>query len=361
MTDTAPPAARARALPLAELRRALLGWYDRSRRELPWRAPPGVTSDPWAVLVSELMLQQTTAATVSSRFGPFLARFPTLAALAAAPLEDVLHAWQGLGYYRRARALHALARVVVEQHEGRLPRTAADLARLPGVGPYTAAAVAAIAGGEAVVPVDGNVERVLSRVLAVERPLPAARPALREAAQALAATDRAGDLAQALMELGALVCTPRRPACLACPLVRWCRAAARGDPESLPRKLPRPERARRHATAFLLERGDGAVLFRRRPLEGLLGGMIELPSTPWLEGEADAASAVPTAAPMTADWASVPGTVRHVFSHIELSVRLVRAGVAEMPAGLWVRPAAFGDLALPTLTRRLLRHAGLRW
>jgi A/G-specific adenine glycosylase len=313
------------------------------------------------VLVSELMLQQTTVATVLGRFGPFLERFPTLEALAAASLEEVLHAWQGLGYYRRARALHACARTVVEQHGGLLPLEAAALEALPGIGAYTAAAVAAIAGGRPVVPVDANVERVLGRMLAVETPLPAARPHLRKAAQALAGEERAGDLAQAVMELGALVCTPRRPACLACPWRRWCRAAAQGEPESFPRLAPRAAKGRRHATAFLLERADGAVLFRRRPLEGLLGGMIELPSTPWLEDPAEATKAVAAAAPADTAWMPVPGEVRHVFTHLELTVRLVRGAAPGPEDGMWARPFRFHELALPTLTRKLLRHAGLRW
>src|SRR3954471_20232263 len=246
----------------AELRAALLAWYDKARRDLPWRAPPGAAADPWHVLVSELMLQQTTVATIRSRFRPFLARFPTLQTLADVPLDDVLHAWQGLGYYGRARALHACARAVVEQHGGRLPLDVEALLDLPGVGPYTAAAVAAIAGGRAVVPVDANVERVLARLFAVTTPLPAARPHLRALAVRLAAPARAGDFAQALMELGALVCTPRRPACADCPWRPWCAAAREKEPAAYPRKGARAERGQRYAVAFVLERmDDGAILF----------------------------------------------------------------------------------------------------
>jgi A/G-specific adenine glycosylase len=315
------------------------------------------------VLVSELMLQQTTVATVLGRFPAFVDRFPTLHALAAAPLDEVLHAWQGLGYYRRARALHAAARAVTEQHDGRLPLEPEALAALPGIGPYTAAAVAAIAGGRAVVPVDANVERVLSRLLAIDRPLPAARPQLRAAAARLAGPKRAGDFAQAVMELGALVCTPRRPACLACPWHRWCRAARDGKADAYPVKAARPERRERFATSFLLERADGAVLFRQRPPDGLLGGMIELPSTPWLPTAGAVAVVVTDAAPPgSTAWTPVPGEVRHLFTHLSLTVRLVRGGIgAAEDEGLWVRPFRFAELALPTLTAKLLRHAGLRW
>lgn len=351
------------SIPVARFRRELLAWYDAARRELPWRAPPGAMPDPWRVLVSELMLQQTTAATVRGRFEPFLARFPTLRAMAEAPLEEVLHAWQGLGYYRRAHALHACARAVLAQHGGRLPLDAEVLAGLPGIGPYTAAAVAAIAGGQAVVPVDANVERVLGRVLALERPLPAGRPALRAAAAELAARKRPGDFAQALMELGALVCTPRRPACLACPLHRWCRASATGEPEAFPPRAERAAPRRRHATAFLLERAsDGAVLFRRRPPSGAFAGMVELPSTPWLEDAAGAEAAVPASAPAAARWEPVPGEVRHLFSGCELTMRVLRGSAPKSGAdGLWRPPPRFPELALPTFTRRLLRHAGLSW
>ena len=218
-----------------------------------------------------------------------------------------------------------------------LPLDRDALMALPGIGAYTAAAVAAIAGGQAVVAVDANVERVLSRLLAVETPLPASRPDIcGAAAERLAARDRSGDFAQALMELGALVCTPRRPACLACPWRQSCQAAGRGDPEAFPRKTARAARATRFATAFLLERGDGAVLFRQRPMQGLLGGMIELPSTPWLDDAASIAMAEAEAAPAKEAWSPLPGAVRHVFTHIDLTVRLVRGRGGAATAGLWV-------------------------
>jgi A/G-specific adenine glycosylase len=346
------------AAPVPLLRAALLDWYDRARRTLPWRASPGAAVDPWAVLVSELMLQQTTVATVRARFATFLDRFPTLASLAASPLDDVLHAWQGLGYYRRARALHACAQTVVERHGGRLPLEFDALLDLPGIGPYTAAAVAAIASERAVVPVDANVERVLGRMTALAIPLPAARPRLRGVAAGLAGPDRAGDFAQALMELGALVCTPRRPACLACPWRSWCSAAAAGEPERYPGQPAKKERPARFAVAFLLARGDGAVLFRRRPETGLLAGMVELPSTPWLAEAAAAEVAVPDSLPMVVPLSPLAGTVRHLFTHLDLTMRVAHGRIDATRPGLWVPPDQFADLALPTLTKKLLRHAG---
>ena len=341
----------------AELRGALLAWYDVARRSLPWRAPPGDRSDPWHVLVSELMLQQTTVATVQARFAPFLARFPTLAVLARAPLDDVLHAWQGLGYYRRARSLHACAQTVLERHGGKLPLEAWRLAELPGIGAYTAAAVAAIAGGRAEVPVDANVERVLARMLALDRPVETARPWLRRVAASLAAPSRAADFAQAVMELGALVCTPRRPGCLTCPWRAWCRAAASGEPERYPPRVERKGRAVRFATAYALQRADGAVLFRRRPETGLLAGLIELPTSAWsAEPRSDDR---PPGLPPSRDLTMAPGTVRHLFTHLDLTVTLVRGRTAGGGDGIWTMPARFGELALPTLTKKLLRHAGL--
>ena len=260
--------------------RALLRWYDRHRRELPWRAPPGATQDPYRVWLSEVMLQQTTAVAVVPYFERFIERFPTLGALAAALETDVLAAWAGLGYYSRARNLHRTARAVAERG---LPREPAALAALPGIGAYTAAAVAAIAFGAPMVPVDGNVIRVLARRHAVTEPLPGAMGAIRAAADALAAEPavrrRAGDFAQALFDLGAGICTPTAPACLLCPWERSCAANAAGIAESLPRKPPKRARPHRYGAHFWLVDDAGRVLLRRRPAAGLLGGMTELPGT----------------------------------------------------------------------------------
>lgn len=356
MAPAPPPTLPA---PAAQLRRKLLQWYDGARRRLPWRALPGETADPWAVLVSEVMLQQTTVATVRGRYAAFLARFPDAGTMAEAPLDEVLHAWQGLGYYRRARGLHALATAVTERHGGRLPVEEAALAALPGLGPYTVAAVRAIAFGAPVLPVDGNVARVLARLAEVPTPLPAAMPALRRLAGDLAADERPGDLAQALIELGALVCRPGVPACLACPWQEDCRAHAAGTAASLPRKAAAKARPLRHATAFIVERGDGALLFRRRPATGLLAGMIELPSTAWRDGPAPLPASALEEAPPGEAWTTLAGEVTHVFTHLTLRIGIMRGRARGDFDGIWRRPDRTGDLALPTLTRKLLRHAGL--
>ncbi len=343
----------------AVLRDGLLAWYDQRRRRLPWRALLGETADPWAVLVSEIMLQQTTVATVTPRFKAFLARFPTAAAMAAAPLDDVLHAWQGLGYYRRARGLHATAVAITARHGGRVPRTAAALRELPGIGAYTAAAVAAIAFDAAVVPIDGNVARVLARLVAWERPLSPGKAELQALAAALAATERAGDLAQALMELGALVCTPRRPACAACPWAVACRALAAGRAEALPVRPAKAARPTRHAVAMLIEDAAGRLCLRRRPDQGLLAGLIELPTSPLVERPFASEAALLAALPPAA-WRPLPGTVRHVFTHFALEVVLVEGRPAAPPPGSFFQSRdRLGELALPTLTRKLLRHAGI--
>jgi A/G-specific adenine glycosylase len=335
---------------------SLLAWYDRHRRDLPWRAPPGLRADPYRVWLSEIMLQQTTVVTVAPYFDRFVARWPDVSSLAAASLDEVLHQWQGLGYYARARNLHACARVVSERHGGRFPDDAAGLRALPGIGDYTAAAIAAIAFGRREAAVDGNVERVVARVFAVTEAMPAAKPRLRALARELVPAERGGDFAQALMDLGATICTPRRPRCVLCPWREACAARAGGFAEDLPARADKPERPLRHGVVFWLTRGDGAVLLRRREEKGLLGGMIEVPSTPWREagwGEAEALSA----APVAARWTKLPGTVQHGFTHFRLELA-IWAGTSESPPeGIWARPEQFKNYALATLTKKVVRHA----
>ncbi|MEE9209761.1 MAG: A/G-specific adenine glycosylase [Kiloniellales bacterium] len=343
----------------------LLLWYRAHGRRLPWRARNGEPIEPYRVWLSEVMLQQTTVATVEPYFRAFLARWPRLEDLAAAPLDAVLAAWAGLGYYARARNLHACAKRVSAEHGGRFPDTEAALRALPGIGPYTAAALAAIAFGRRAAVIDGNVERVIARFCAVETPLPAAKPELRHLAEGLLPEDPEaafpyGDYAQAMMDLGATVCLPRRPRCGRCPLARDCRARALGRAEDLPRRVPRRARPTRRGVAFWLVRADGAVLLRRRAEAGLLGGMIEVPSTEWREADWTPAEALAWA-PLEADWRALPGLVRHGFTHFRLELRVWAGaaghGAAGTAGGRWMRPQDMGAAALPTLMRKVVRHA----
>ncbi|MEG3164601.1 A/G-specific adenine glycosylase [Sphingomonas sp. PB2P19] len=300
---------------------ALLDWYDTHRRDLPWRAKPGEAIDPYRVWLSEVMLQQTTVAAVTPRFLAWTARWPDFASLAAAEEADVMAAWAGLGYYARARNLVAAAKAVVAEHGGVFPGTEAELRALPGLGAYTAAAVAAIAFGQRSVVVDANVERVVARLFAIATPLPAARPAIRAAADTITPDLRAGDFAQAMMDLGSGICTTRAPKCLLCPLREWCDGFAGGAPETLPVKAKKAAKPARKGTIFWLER-DGRVLLVRRPDKGLLGGMRALPTGPWVDqapGFEDA--------PAQADWRMLDVRVTHGFTHFDLDLALAVAQV----------------------------------
>lgn len=337
---------------------ALLAWYDRHQRRLPWRAPPGDRQDPYRVFLSEIMLQQTTVVTVAPYYAAFLRRWPDVHALAGAPLEEVLSAWAGLGYYARARNLHACAKAVSVRHGGQFPADEAALLALPGIGPYTAAAIAAIAFERRAAPVDGNWERVVARLFAVADTLPKARVKLRGLSLTLLPQARHGDFAQAMMDLGATICTPRKPACALCPWQSPCVARAEGAPERYPVKAAKAARPSRQGVAFLAVRKDGAVLVRSRSPKGLLGGMSEVPSTPWESG----GSAHPVAhAPLEAAWTVLNVTVTHVFSHFALELQLWRAEVpadASAPAGhRWVLPSGFDAEAFPSVMRKVLAHA----
>jgi len=304
------------------------------------------------------MLQQTTVATVGPYYEAFLARWPTVEALAAAGLDAVLHGWQGLGYYARARNLHRCAQAIVALHGGRFPDDEATLRTLPGVGRYTAAAIAAIAFDRAATVVDGNVERVIARLRAVETPLPAAKPILHDLAAALTPAARPGDFAQAMMDLGATVCTVRNPRCALCPWHDACRGRTAGIAEELPRRTEKGERPQRYGIAFWTIRADGAVLLRRRPESGLLGAMTEVPSTTWREGRWTDAEAL-REAPCAADWRPLKGVVRHVFTHFALELRVLVANVRSVRrgAGFWCPIDRLGDHALPTVMKKVIRHA----
>ena len=336
----------------------MLSWYDGQHRKLPWRAPPEALARPYHVWLSEIMLQQTVVKTVIPYYEHFLQRWPNIEALAGADLDQVLHAWQGLGYYARARNLHKCAQVVATEHGGAFPDIEAELLALPGIGPYTAAAIAAIAFGRKASPVDGNIERVVARLYAVTVALPTAKTELRHLAAGLTPDRRAGDHAQALMDLGALVCLPRTPQCERCPLSPVCRGRQQGIAASLPRRQPKAARPTRYGVAFCLFDDAGRLLLRRRPERGLLGGMMEVPSTPWRESEFSAKE-IARHAPMKTRWRKQPGTVGHTFTHfhLELSIRIGRGSRPAATDELWHAPADLSELALPTVMKKVLRHA----
>jgi len=362
-----PPFAQ-RGKPAGPDAAGLLAWYDRHRRALPWRAQPGERSDPYRVWLSETMLQQTTVKAVAPYYARFLARWPDLEALAAAPLDEVLAAWAGLGYYARARNMHACARALAERHRGQFPASESALRELPGIGAYTAAAIAAIAFDQPATPVDGNIERVIARLYGVATPLPAGKAEIARHARALTPAQRPGDFAQALMDLGATICTPKKPACALCPWNAACVAHAHGGAELLPVRPPKREGELRRGAAFVVRRADDCLLLRSRPARGLLGGMSEVPTTAWA-ADFDEATALAEAPRFYLSWHDrktevlwrrVPGVVRHVFTHFPLELTVYRSEVsarAAAPAGTrWTAIAQLGDEALPSLMRKVVAH-----
>ena len=341
---------------------SLLAWYARHRRELPWRVRRG-KPDPYAVWLSEIMLQQTNVTTVKPYYAAFLARWPTIDRLAEAPIDDVMKAWAGLGYYARARNLHACAVAIVQRHGGRFPQTEAELLTLPGVGAYTAAAIAAIAFGQRAVVVDGNVERVVTRLFTIDTPMPAAKPQIRAATDRLTPNAECGDFAQAMMDLGATICTPTQPACVLCPLTAVCRARATNTQQNYPVKAPKPARPSRQGDVFYIRRADGHVLVRTRETRGLLGGMTEIPGTPWTEAAktTDKNAAIDLQPPLPVRLRALPGTVEHVFTHFALSLRVhigdATAKSVAPPGFRFVSPSALDAEALPSLMRKVVAHA----
>ncbi len=354
--DSTANSGREAARPGPEVLRArLLAWYDAAARSLPWRAPPGpgARTDPYFVWLSEVMLQQTTVPHATPYFLAFTRRWPRVTDLAAAEDAEVMAAWAGLGYYARARNLLKCARAVAERHGGRFPATEAELLALPGVGPYTAAAVAAIAFDQPANVVDGNVERVMARLFAVETPLPAGKAEIRARAEAfiIASAGRHGDWAQALMDLGATVCRPGGPDCAACPIAAGCAAHAAGTASRYPLKVKKAERPHRHGVAWVALR-DGAVALVRRPDKGLLGGMAALPTSEW-RSRAWSRSEMAAAAPAVADW-RLAGSVEHVFTHFSLTLD-VYVAAADIPDADWRDAATAGD-GLPSVFLKALQR-----
>ncbi|MDW3099061.1 MAG: A/G-specific adenine glycosylase [Alphaproteobacteria bacterium] len=339
----------------------LLDWYDRHARDLPWRISPkarkkGAKADPYKVWLSEIMLQQTTVKTVGPYFLKFVELWPRVEDLADASSAEVMSAWAGLGYYSRARNLHACAKVVAERHGGIFPQTEEGLLALPGIGPYTAAAVASIAFDEPAAVMDGNVERVVSRLFAIDTPLPAAKVEIKERLKDLVPQKRPGDFAQATMDLGATLCSPKKPACSLCPWAEECEANAKGIAETLPVKPPKKAKPTRYGSAYWLTDAKGHVLLRTRPPKGLLGGMDEVPGSEWSEHDADPTT---DAAPTSASWQQLPGTVTHVFTHfsLELTVYTAQAATRGKVKGDWVPLDALAQRALPTVMRKIVAHA----
>ncbi|GGC25035.1 A/G-specific adenine glycosylase [Novosphingobium marinum] len=332
--------------------RRLLDWYDEHARDLPWRARPGAAAPgPYRVWLSEVMLQQTTVQAVRPYFEHFTARWPTVEALAAADEGEVMAAWAGLGYYARARNLVACAREVAARG-GSFPDNEDGLRKLPGIGAYTAAAVAAIAFGRRAVVIDANVERVVSRLFAISDPLPGARSAIREAADAITPDERAGDFAQAMMDLGSGPCTARDPACLLCPLSQHCAGRAEGDPARFPVKAPKRAKPVRQGRCFWIER-DGAVWLVRRPGKGMLGGMRAFPDDGWHAGEDGSGEP-----PLPGDWQPA-GRVQHGFTHFALELALMTLHTRAQPEGdgEWWPVADIGNAGLPTLFAKAARLA----
>jgi len=384
--------------------KALLDWYDRHRRILPWRAPAGRRADPYHVWLSEIMLQQTTVQAVGAYFRKFLQTWPTVEALAAAPQDEVLAAWAGLGYYARARNLHKAAKVVAGEMGGIFPDTAEALRALPGVGVYTAGAIAAIAFDRQEVAMDANAERVVARLYAIQTPLPAGKKEMIEKGRALVPVNRAGDFAQAMMDLGSAICTPKRPSCGQCPLEAMCEATKLGIAETLPVKGPKMVRPLRRGAAFVVRDAKGAVLLVKRPEKGLLGSMLQPPLGPWTEKFPKRAVAL-TQAPFEAEWKKLSGIVRHGFTHFELEIEVWVADVKARPRQiqdchsrpsnakrgegkgtqlgkssqvlkraspslgaeeraspgmtemLWVQTEKLASVALPTIMRKIISHA----
>ena len=335
----------------------LLRWYDRHARTLPWRARKGEIPDPYKVWLSEVMLQQTTVPTVQPYFLNFIRRWPTLKSLAEAKEEEVLQRWAGLGYYSRARRLSACAKMLWREQNGVFPKDEEELMRLPGIGPYTAAAIAAIAFEKKANVVDGNVERVISRIFSINEPLPFAKRKIKDCAEKLVPEKRCGDYAQALMDLGSEICRPKNPLCQQCPWLTSCRAEKEGLQDALPRRERSKTKPVRKTVAFVLRDEDGKIFIRKRPSKGLLAGMMEVPSSPWMEGKALDLTEIKSFSPCPAEWEVLPGIVKHIFSHFVLEVKVMRSVTGKKIPGRWVSVRDLDREALPSVMKKIVTYA----
>ena len=345
----------------------LLNWYDNNGRDLPWRYKNGKKPDPYVVWLSEIMLQQTTVAVVKDYFKRFIIRWPTLFDLSKANLDDVLNEWSGLGYYARARNLHKSAKIISKEHLGKFPEHKKELILLPGIGDYTAAAILSIAFNKRAAAVDGNVERVISRIFAITEPLPSSKSYIREKAIEITPMKRYGDYAQAIMDLGSTICLPRNPMCNECPWEEACQARKAGIQQNLPVKKPKKTKPHRKGICFWIARNDGYVLMRKRQEKGLLGGMMEIPSTPWeknIQTIDKALNYAPLKLPV-AKWTLLLDNIKHVFSHFNLSLVIASSKVTKDKFDklsltkdfVWVNPSQIDQLAIPSLTRKIVTVA----
>lgn len=341
---------------LPDLERRLLPWYDAHQRTLPWRAVPGYPPLPYHVWLSEIMLQQTTVATVKEYFCRFVTLWPTIEALAEATLDEVFHAWQGLGYYSRARNLHLCAQMIIQNFKGVFPQEESILLTLPGIGPYTAAAIAAIAYDQPVVPVDGNVVRVFSRLFSLEAHLPSLKKDVQDIAKEMLPSHRSGDFAQGLMDLGATVCRPRKPMCGGCPLQEVCQGYHQGIAGQLPRPAVKKTKPTRYGVAFWLENGEEKILLEKRPHKGLLAGLMGLPTTPWRETPWDIAGGeIREQAPKEiTSWEPLPALIRHTFTHFHLELQVIKGQVPHTQVGLWSSLDSLKDYAFPTVMKKVI-------
>jgi A/G-specific adenine glycosylase len=333
----------------------LLSWYDQHHRTLPWRAALGQVPNPYHVWLSEIMLQQTTVATAKDYFVRFVTRWPTVAALATAELDEVFHAWQGLGYYSRARNLHGCAQTLMQDFGGKIPEKEAVLLTLPGIGPYTAAAIAAIAFEQPTVPVDGNVVRVLSRLNALETPLPNLKKEVQELAPAFIPRHRRGDFAQSLMDLGATVCRPRNPTCGDCPWITECKAYRQGIVSQLPRPAPKSLKPTRYGIVFWVENHAQEIMLEKRPDKGLLAGLMGLPTTPWQESPWTWEEAAHHAPKTVTTWQNLPLVIQHTFTHFHLKLTVAKGISAARGEGMWSSSDHLHSYALPTVMKKVIR------
>lgn len=344
-------------LNIKDFENKLLAWYDVHQRQLPWRVTPGQAPNPYRVWLSEIMLQQTTVATVKDYFTNFVTRWPTIDDLSKASLDEIFHAWQGLGYYSRARNLHQCAQVLDQEYKGKLPQDVDTLLTLPGIGPYTAAAIAAIAFDQPTVPVDGNIVRVLARLFALTTPLPAVKEKVFNLAKQLIPTKRSGDFAQGLMDLGATICRPKNPNCKICPLQRNCVGYSTGIANQIPFPAVKTTKPKRYGVAFWVENEQGEILIEKRPDKGLLAGLMGLPTTAWRDEPWDGLceEALSYAPHGAQNWKPLSVVVRHTFTHFHLELKVIRGTTTINSQGFWTSIDNMHAHALPTVMKKVIR------